>query len=501
MKNSVYQEAIYEWIRNGRGDGVVNAVAGSGKTTTLVEASKHLHTSNALFLAFNKSIVEELKLRLGEGVECKTLNSLGHSALMKVLGRRLRLDNDKYGDLLQRAINDQIPNLSGDKFGEVIRATKALLSYAMSSMSKTDDASLAELAYYYGLDLPNRTVDESQLFNIIRMALTTGEAMAHERGIIAFDDQVYLPVKWNLKPRQADFIMVDEAQDLSRAKLELVLSARAPGGRMLFVGDPRQSIYGFAGADARSFDNIIERTQATVMPLSVCYRCPTSVIEHAQTIVPGIEAAPDAKAGAVITIKESELPGIVGSGDLILCRLTAPLVKLCIELIGARIPARVRGRDIGKALLSIAKEALGKRPWSDFNIALSEYEAYRTEVLLARKHPEAQISSLNDKLAGIRACYDGFSNVKSMSEFVAAVEALFSDKDAMIDLSTIHRAKGLQAQRVFIIKPKKLPLVWKNQQPWEAEQEINLRYVALTRAQSELYFVTEPPKAHEEVAA
>jgi DNA helicase II / ATP-dependent DNA helicase PcrA len=58
-------------------------------------------------------------------------------------------------------------------------------------------------------------------------------------------------------------------------------------------------------------------------------------------------------------------------------------------------------------------------------------------------------------------------------------------------LSTVHRAKGLEAERVFLLYPDKLPLQWENQQAWELRQEMNLKYVALIRAWAELYFVVE----------
>lgn len=69
---------------------------------------------------------------------------------------------------------------------------------------------------------------------------------------------------------------------------------------------------------------------------------------------------------------------------------------------------------------------------------------------------------------------------------------MFDEGKSPIRLSTIHRVKGLQNPRVFIIRPEKMPLVWKGQSPAEFRQENNLRYVAITRAQKELYYVLTP---------
>jgi DNA helicase II / ATP-dependent DNA helicase PcrA len=93
----------------------------------------------------------------------------------------------------------------------------------------------------------------------------------------------------------------------------------------------------------------------------------------------------------------------------------------------------------------------------------------------------------------VRACYEAF-NCSSLFEFCREIENLFTDGTAAVELSTIHRAKGLEVDRVFIIRPDKLPLCWKGQLPWQAKQEQNLKYVAITRAKKELYWV-EPTAA------
>jgi superfamily I DNA/RNA helicase len=56
-------------------------------------------------------------------------------------------------------------------------------------------------------------------------------------------------------------------------------------------------------------------------------------------------------------------------------------------------------------------------------------------------------------------------------------------------LSTAHKSKGLESNRVLILLPNKLPLTWVNQLDWQLKQELNLKYVALTRARKELVFI------------
>jgi DNA helicase-2/ATP-dependent DNA helicase PcrA len=486
---STYQQAIYDFVESGRGDGAVDAVAGSGKTTTLIEVSKRLHTSNALFLAFNKHIVNELRTRLGTGVKCKTLNALGHAAIANALKKRdvaVSLDNFKYDRIVTELLGEMdIPRQPESLFSDCRKAMCDLVALAQSSLVDTNDGSaLLALAAQYNVDIPE-ILSASSVHAIVTTALETGIQLGRQ-GVISFDDQIWLPVKFRMRPEAADFVLVDEAQDLSPAKLELALAARAPGGRMLFVGDPAQAIYGFAGADCDSFANIVKRTNAAVLPLSVCYRCPTSVVAQARTIVPQIEAAPGAPAGEVVQVNPNDVVSLVRTGDLILCRLTAPLVKMCIKMIGARMPARVRGRDIGKDIVKVTTVALGRLAWDDVDDALEFYLLKKRATLAKRSHSENKIAALEDTVAAIRAIIEGFGST-SLEEFAQQVDSLFGDGKAAIELSTVHRAKGLEADRVFIIEPEVLPLSWEGQLPWEARQEMNLRYVAITRARQALF--------------
>jgi superfamily I DNA/RNA helicase len=224
--------------------------------------------------------------------------------------------------------------------------------------------------------------------------------------------------------------------------------------------------------------------------LSICYRCPTSHIKLAQQIVPSIEARQDALEGILEEVKRDTVPKTVQEGDLIISRRTAPVIKLCIELIAKRIPARVRGRDIGKSLTTIVKE-VAKHPnfhFDEFGTFLKDYEEVKVAKLEQKKNAQSQIESLRDRIQGIEVCYEAF-DVDSVEELCFEIESLFSDGRASVMLSTVHRAKGLENERVFILEPDKLPLRWQGQQEWELTQEFNLKYVALTRAKHALYFI------------
>ncbi len=205
-----------------------------------------------------------------------------------------------------------------------------------------------------------------------------------------------------------------------------------------------------------------------------------------------IESAPDAISGIVEYIPYEKVHSTVAEGDLIISRCTAPVVKLCIELIGKKIPARVRGRDIGKALTAIVKEVANLHgfDFKQFGFALKTYEDEKTSKLQGKRNFENQLESLRSRINGIRACYEAF-NSDNVEDFCAKIEGLFSDSRSSVVLSVVHRAKGLEERRVFILRPDQLPLCWQNQHSWELEQEYNLKYVSLTRAKEALFFIKE----------
>ena len=505
---SAYQQAIFDWIIEGRGDAIVNAVAGSGKTTTLIQASQRLKTSRALFAAFNTHIAKTLSDRIPT-MTCRTIHSVGNRCVSRYLGRTV-LDDSKYRSLCRDQANGLHSQLTAHyaqqlqewarsgadeddepeavpKLEELQAAIAQLVHFTQCTLTCPDSAiAVHSMAAHFGLEI----LYPDLLIPAISTILEQGQDLARQDKIIDYSDMLYLPYVWGLQPQTFEWVFVDEAQDLSAAQLHLILKARAKGGRMLLVGDPLQAIYGFAGADCESFDRIKDTLQAQELPLSICYRCPVKVLELAKKIVPHMEAAPGAPDGRVETMRESKLPEVVKEGDLILCRLTAPLVSLCIELIAQRIPARVRGRDIGRMLTAIARDVSQIQGFTFRRFAefLEEYRSKRVAKLQQKANSEAQIESFCDRVNGVKACYEAFE-CKTLEAFCLEIEGLFSDDRPSVILSTVHRAKGLEEDRVFILYPDKLPLVWENQQPWELKQEMNLKYVALTRAKAELIFV------------
>lgn len=491
---SAYQQAIFQFITNGNGNAVIDAVAGSGKSTTIVNALKLIPSDKSvLFLAFNKAIVEELKLKVGNlaNVEIKTLHGLGSTVINRAI--KTTLDDTKYRFEVINCIKSGL--IKPDQKLEF----EDMPEY-QSNILRLVDLGRVYLAISFQemYDIADK-YQISILDNEVEIALELIQWGKKSIRKIDFCDMVYLPCVLGLKFTKYDYIFVDECQDLNTAQRTLVLNSLTPTGRFIAVGDPRQAIYGFAGADVESF-NILKGLPNTIsLPLSVSYRCASSIIDLAKSIVPQIEARQGAEIGIVDMDAKLEH---IADGDMILCRLTAPLVQQCMSYIANGTKAYVKGRDIGVNLINLIKKTNRK----DMNDVFVRFENEKYKILckivakLGCSFEDARLETLftsyNDKIRAIELIAKGLI---TSDEVIKRIEAIFKDSERSgICLSTIHKAKGLESNNVFILCPEKLLHKRAMRVEWTAQQEYNLVYVAYTRAKQKLGFITDFKDANED---
>jgi DNA helicase II / ATP-dependent DNA helicase PcrA len=203
-------------------------------------------------------------------------------------------------------------------------------------------------------------------------------------------------------------------------------------------------------------------------------------VELAQQIVPHIEAAPDARDGVVENLREEKMKSMAEPGDFILCRTTAPLIECALSFIKTGKTAQVRGREIGSDLTNLINRVGASNDVGDFLTKLGEYEQVQAEKL-NRMNKEQQLIALEDKVRCLRVLAEVNDSVEGMRQMITTM--FVENMSKGITLMTVHKSKGLQAKRTFIIKPEQLPM--KKNDP----EEMRIKYVAVTRAQEELYFV------------
>lgn len=319
---------------------------------------------------------------------------------------------------------------------------------------------------------------------------------AFRASIYDFDDLVYLPaiLPHQIPIKAHDFVFIDEAQDLSPMQLRLVLSAIKPTGRLLFVGDERQALYAFNGADIYSMRRIVEATQATILPLSVSYRCPLSHIQLAQQIAPEIQAAQGAISGEVYTITEGDLARYVRCGDMVICRSNALLIRACLNMISQGVPAQVKGLDIGATLSRLAR-LIFPPDLSDWEERLLDYADKEEARIRAHTLSDAEATrligirrDLLDSLGVLTVTFTA-SGVRDIHELTSRIQLFFLDPvQQPVSFMTIHKAKGLEADNVFLLYPEKMPALFMRSEA-DARAEACAQFVALTRARKRLYFV------------
>lgn len=483
FKPSKYQQALFDWIETGKGNAIVKAVAGSGKTTSLIEAIKRMqHSGSVLLCAFNKSIAQELETKIreagaGRNVVVKTYHAFGMGIISKNIDGRVNVYDGKLDDLMTEVINDKQEQR---RVQGVVRKMVQLCKGFLLDGTSTD---LEWLIDRYGV--------EADFIPMTQLVLWVQEILRRSlemESTIDFDDMIYIPAirlrdkEW--RSTGFDWILSDESQDLNEAQRVILVNSLKRNGRLCAVGDEKQAIYGFRGADPDSMQKLQEQLNAIILPLSVCYRCPTSHLDMARQYVPEIEPRDEAPAGIVESRPFDQALQMMDDRDLVLCRKNAPLVKAAFALLSQGKKAMVKGRDIGKGLVGLIE----KMNTSDFHTLLDRLNQHCSlEVAKwARLEKFSKAEAVQDQVDCIMAIAGG---VDSVIDLKAKIERIFSDSVFGTVFSSVHRAKGLEAHRTFILERETMPMRWRGQQDWAFQQELNILYVALTRSKSEMYFV------------
>jgi DNA helicase-2/ATP-dependent DNA helicase PcrA len=541
------QQRIFEFVTNESGHGIIDAVAGAGKTTTIIACANHVpDKKNILFCAFNTSISAEIKHKfISQGlhdVTVKTLHSMGLAMLTQDVhfGRNLKLENEKYASILKtKTIQYQIKPF----FDEIMLLrgfnpeddTDRNANYEMRKIENEISRKLIDINQKYRSILEKEDIEEFRkmlihfriyeshevekttfpreliaVFECHKIILQEGNELAKNHQIIDYTDMLYLPYIWNLHPiKKYKFLFIDECQDLSKSQFAIAAKYGASDGRILAVGDPKQSIYGFTGADVDSFGRVRRYTKASQLPLTTCFRCPQLVINLAKEIRTDITGS-KTDPGKVIDIPLEKVLESCRADDLIISRTKAPILPLVFSFIDQERKVEIHKDEVIDFLYELRKIFLREELTTFFYATGFNFEIFKSRIkdrwdnkihAEARKimnSTERDIYIRNEK-NHISQTLDFFhkkqiqwaARCKTIEDILKVIKEYISSKEDSVKISTIHRAKGLEADRVFVLNYDRLPEIKDRQNAWEMEQEINLKYVAITRAKRELYRVQD----------
>jgi len=281
-------------------------------------------------------------------------------------------------------------------------------------------------------------------------------------------------------------LIAHNCQDLNKSQLIMAKKACKPGGRIIAVCDSYQAVYSWRLADTTVIEDIKAQDKSKILPLPISYRCPKLIIDLAKNWVPTITCPEGTIDGSINNISINALYNTAQPGCFILSRTNAPLIKICMTFIRNGIRANIRGRDVGKQLSYLIKKSKKKQipaflkwldDWKDKEVKKLEAKHINTENILDRY--ECLVNLCDE--------------CKTVEEVVLKTDQLFNDNDEekMIILSTVHRAKGLERENVFVLR-------W-TFRAWldncslfeKPNEEMNLAYIAATRSKKNLFIVNK----------
>lgn len=489
------QIAICEWFRTGRANGVesqhlvVKAFAGTGKSFTIRHGVKQAPESNIWIAAFGKNIQLDMQRLMGpfpNGV-IKTIHAVGLSCIGKFRsGIKVAFTSDRADALALQACGKAAPDAVVRLVSKLHTKGREIAPHA----SKMGDLAAIQITFECEPDEQWERAGFGAAY-VEQKALEAMELAADLKNGDTIDgsDMIFLPVRNGWMTKQFDMVVVDEAQDMTVAQLEIAQGVLKSSGRICIVGDSNQAIFGFRGADSGSLDRLKGELQAAELGLTVTRRCGRAIVELAQAYVPTYVAHESCSDGIISRVSMENLTASAMPSDFILSRVNAPLVSIAMKLLRAGKRTKVAGRDIGKGLTALVRklrartvpELLAKiEAWAGREV--QKHQRALEAATNGRKTAlKAKIEAIHDQADMLSSLADGAKNV---DEIMARVESLFTDDGlgaaGVITCSSVHRAKGMEADRVFILAET---LRDGNQ------EERNICYVAITRAKHELVWV------------
>ena len=548
FKPSTYQQDILDFfLNNPQSNMLVNALAGSGKSTTACMLSEHSKTSD-LYIAFNASVVEEFKKKIkNPKTKVMTMHSLAYSIMLynveqeskdsgekpKGFGsqrskRTVSLDNFKPHKILDEEITK--------RYGRYIEFAKRvflkdnyvnlynLCRLTLTDMSSNKDVSRLiddhVLFLYYG-DEGYSAPDISEITSTLKILDTKSRQQFETQGVIDFTDMLWITFNklkydnWEV-PYWALYtnIYCDEVQDFSNIQLNFLKFIKRTKGRYVFIGDFHQAIYNFAGANAQAFNQIPKMfAPVETFDLPICYRCAKSHLSRVNREY-GIPILPcdNAPMGFVKTIDKNKISEYAKAGDMVISRKNKWIAEVVLDLARNGTPIFIEDKEMVEAIkrqiLSSKCTSVGtlekflQKVISNYNKKLFEIVSknareggHEEEHLEAVAEANSKIDNTSFLLEILEGYLENHASSDSVSKFSNFIDKLLNTTPSpnCVRLCSIHKAKGLEATNVFVLNEAKINYDFRNSKEQNI-QEKNLSYIATTRAKEGLYLVKEPSK-------
>lgn len=504
------QRAIVEFGRAGKGHLLIEALAGSGKSETLRQMLPHLPQKSILICAFNKRIADDFKRRLPRmpthAVHVRTFHAQGLSIIKHHypnLGIKEGVDASE--ELINKACDARgigkafKPRRAAVKLLKLYKEVEvtdpaSLFNGVLTGTAMLDPEDLLVLGQEYNLF---EKLNEREIDVAIQAMMDAYDLSLRPENLesIDFCDMVWMPIALNLTPpSRYKAIIVDEWQDLSEPQLALVQRLLAPDGRLIMAGDFFQAIYAWRGAAGETVREYMQSLGAKTLPLTMTFRCGKNIVAEAVQLVPALRAKPDAIDGEVHRIERAELPRWLVGGvseeihTFILSRSNSDLLDCALFLWRSRCAFQLNaGREMLEPLFHLLEFVLDLRSPGYFINSLNSWwtdETAKAERANATAWKE-RIDEQNRML--LRALqYSAPTGIKQL------LSSILKAGQSGVLLSTVHKVKGLEADRVFLLKQTFARQADHVDAPIKyapTQEELNIEYVAITRAREHLIWV------------
>lgn len=501
------QKPFYDFIINNPNKHVrMDSTAGSGKSFINMIAAKGLKNTypadSNIYGCFNKPIQLEFvpKAYVDDYKVCEvsTLNSLGNRMVSK-LARSMGLIPMLRTNKTWMIVDGIIPDELGDKRNMVVGEIKKYIDYCKCFMMEGTNEDIEYLSDRFDLD-----IQEGYPHWIRRGLEMSMDYRDGNKFLYDFNDQIWLPVIHGMKFEKIDNFLIDEAQDLNISQHHFIREYVEAGARVIIVGDYKQAIYGWRGADINSMSNLAELIGgAQEFTMETTFRNPISHVEYINKRLPDYphKARPNAIQGEILDMNKDEIVADARPNSLMISLTNAPLVGYAFRLMKAGKPAYIVGRDFGASIIEFI-ESLDAKSIPDLirktedKIQMDINKIKEVAAKRGREPNADTLISLEDKHDAIVEIVSGVKKENkraNVGHVIDRIKSLFAEttdggkpKDAIV-LSTIHRGKGLESDDVYILTPELMPHPAAKKMD-EIKQQYNCLFVALTRSKNRMIF-------------
>ena len=430
----------------------IEALAGTGKTTTLAEFSKERPNENILYLVFNSKNRKEAKFKFPKNVTVHTINSFVFNMM------RNSFTNHLINEYSVSFVIKNLSELRACSQDEAIVKAVSVIEIVNSFL----DSPLRDKEFFEKYEGDSEDAKLAQEF-ISKINDTPNFPLTHNVLLKRFLDT------FNFDLLKYDTVLVDEAQDLSYPMLNIIDRIKA---KKVFVGDIRQAIYGF-----RRTINVFTRKdiEAQRLRLTKSYRFGKNIASFVNAVCEKMYKEPLNLTGASEEDGEvilNENVSLSGAYSAFITRTNACLFDKAFSLMNEKTLVSIPfdWDEVKSMLMDVFYISIGLRG-KIINKKFKDYESFEYMKKIAKSGGDIEISYLIRVVE--KYGLDLPDNIRTLERYLSA------PKYADVVLLTAHKSKGLEFFDVELA----------NDFPKIATanlEEKNLIYVAMTRVMERL---------------